>query len=754
MSNMKQHFIALRSLGLLFLAAVASAVAQETGLSPEPIEVAQPQSVELPAMVVTGTRTERSILEVPVRTEIVDMAEIDLTRSVKLADIIEYQPGLRVENNCQNCGTSEIRMLGLQQRYINILTDGMQTFSGLAGVYGIEQIPTMTIDRIEIVKGGGSSLYGPNAVAGIINLIPRNPTHRHASVDFQYNWMDGDKSGNQPNTDASAYYEYASEDQKFGFYTYGLQSFMDGLDVTNDRFTEVSLRDLYGGGARFVYRPTDTREFTLDYLFTTEERRGGEGGSGLDVSPNLSFLAEELLSDRHVGVLTMTDTLSEKFDYRLGASMAHTDRGSYYGGIAALGYAPPGSAFHNPAIPGRLSTLFPQYAPAFADPGGIFYNPAWTPQLGFGETENLISNFDLAANSYLGLDHTLTYGFQAQLEQIDDFTTLGRAVDDQYNNYGLFLQHDWFLSDQWELLYGIRGDKHSKVDQPIFSPRGTLKYSPSGKLDFRLAASTGFRAPQLFDEDLHISNVGGEFSVIELADDLEEESSYSFTLGSNYRINTRWTLDANLFYTGIDDLFFTDLTTDDPTTPGVIEATKRNSGNADVFGGELNIRLAHDDFSIDFGYVEQRSHYGDPQVLLGTAGDPVDNEITVDRFERTPNSYGVITLGYNNGTWAGFISNKFTGGMDIPHVVSDPLTGDLIGNELTRSNPFYVIDVGLSYKIPLQFHDHSSIKLFAGVKNLFNGFQDDLDNGPFRDAAYVYGPRFPRTIYGGMNIEF
>lgn len=710
-------------------------------------------TVEIPTIVITGTRTERNILDVPVRTEVVDAGEIDLTRSIKLADIIEYQPGLRVENNCQNCGTSEIRMLGLQQRYISILTDGLATFSGLAGVYGIEQIPTSTIDRIEIVKGGGSSLYGPNAVAGVINLIPRNPSHRHTFLDFQYSSMKGNQSSNRPNTDATFYHEFASKDQKFGMYVFGLQSFMDGVDVTNDGFTEVARRDLYGGGTRMVYTPTDSIQISLDYILTKEDRRGGEGSGGLDVSPNLAFLTEELQSERHVAVFSMLNTVSENFDYKLGASLAYTDRGSYYGGIGPLGYAPPGSAFHNASAVARLTNLFPAYAPIFANPGSAFYNPNWTPELGFGQTENLINNIDLAANSYIDLDHTLTYGFQAQLERIEDFSTLGRSVDDNYDNYGVFIQHDWIVSDKWELLYGLRADKHSKVDDPILSPRGTIKYSPTGQLDFRLAASTGFRAPQLFDEDLHISNVGGELSVVDLADSLKEESSYSLTLGSNYRISENWTIDANVFYTGIDDLLFNDLTNDDPLTPGVLETTKINSGSAEIYGGEFNVRWMKDDFTIDLGYVEQRSVYGESQDLLGTPGDPVDNLITVSRFERTPNSYGVLTFGYDNGKWAGFISNKFTGSMDVPHVVSDPITGDLIGNELTRSDSFIAVDIGMSYSVPFGNKDHSKFKFFAGVKNVFNSFQDDLDNGPFRDSAYVYGPRFPRTIYAGLSID-
>ena len=150
-----------RPIGPWIVSAMAAAMMPAGAQDAGKVESEIKPAMTLDAMVVTGTRTERNILDVPVRTELITASEIDLTGSLKLADIVEYQPGLRVESNCQNCNTSEIRMLGLQQRYIAILSDGMPMFSGLAGVYGIEQIPTGTIEQIEVVKGGGSTFTVP-----------------------------------------------------------------------------------------------------------------------------------------------------------------------------------------------------------------------------------------------------------------------------------------------------------------------------------------------------------------------------------------------------------------------------------------------------------------------------------------------------------------------------------------------------------------------------------------------------------------
>ncbi len=736
---------------LLFAAALVVR-AQEQAPSTPPGAPATNTPAFPTTMVVTGTRTARGILETPVRTEVVTAQDMAITGSPKLADVLEYQTGLRVESNCQNCNTTEIRMLGLQQRYISMLTDGMATFSGLAGVYGIEQIPMALIDRIEVVKGGASALYGPSAVAGVVNIIPRDPTHTHATMNFSYNWMEGSVSGNRPNTDANGVFEWANKGGTVGFTAYGIQSFVQGLDVNGDDFTEVARRDLLGGGIRAVFKPTPAVKLSMDYLHTHEDRRGGEDDEGLGIRANEALLNEELKSTRDVGSILLKHTPSEKFDYQLGFSAANTTRDSYYGGIAPLGYAPPGSAGHDPAVAARLSTRFPQYAGAFADPNGPFYNPDWTEELGFGVTDNLLTMTDVSANTYLNERHTLTYGFQFRYETIVDASGLGRVVDDSYLNHGGFIQHDWKLADPLELIYGLRMDKHSLVDAVIASPRVALKWSPRPDFDLRLAVATGFRAPELFDEDLHISNVGGALEVVSLSPDLREESAITYSVAPQWRLNQNWQLEGNLFLTRISDVFFNDQSSDDPSTSGVIESTKINAGDAAVYGVEMNLVYQNGWFSAEIGYVEQRSRYGDAQLAIGMDGDPVNNPIFVRDFERTPNRYGVIKFIYDTGVWSLFAAGKLTGPMEVPHVVSDELSGELIGNALRESSYFLIVDLGASYTWRLP--GHTLVTAQIGIRNLFNDYQDDLDRGPFRDSAYVYGPRFPRTVHAGLKVEF
>ncbi len=126
-------------------------------------------------VVSTATRTERLASDLPIRTELLTAELFRSAGASDLASALAYLPGARVEANCQNCGTTEIKLLGLGAGYNQLLLDGQPIFSGLAAVYGLEHIPTAFIERIEVVKGGASSLYGPGAVAGVVNIIPREP---------------------------------------------------------------------------------------------------------------------------------------------------------------------------------------------------------------------------------------------------------------------------------------------------------------------------------------------------------------------------------------------------------------------------------------------------------------------------------------------------------------------------------------------------------------------------------------------------
>ncbi len=131
--------------------------------------------LNLEQVVVTGTRTQHYIKDVPVRIEVITAKSIENKNAGTLYEALDATPGVRVENQCQYCNFTMVRMQGLGAEHTQVLINGQPMYSGLAGVYGLQQLSTVDIERIEIVKGAGSALYGSSAVAGAINIVTKEP---------------------------------------------------------------------------------------------------------------------------------------------------------------------------------------------------------------------------------------------------------------------------------------------------------------------------------------------------------------------------------------------------------------------------------------------------------------------------------------------------------------------------------------------------------------------------------------------------
>ena len=134
-----------------------------------------PAQLLLGQVVVTGTRTFKRQAESPVIVNVIGSETLDDVQACNLAEGLKFQPGLRVETDCQTCNYTQLRMNGLGGGYSQILINGRPIFSPLTGLYGMEQVPTNMIERIEVVRGGGSALYGSSAIGGTVNVITKIP---------------------------------------------------------------------------------------------------------------------------------------------------------------------------------------------------------------------------------------------------------------------------------------------------------------------------------------------------------------------------------------------------------------------------------------------------------------------------------------------------------------------------------------------------------------------------------------------------
>ncbi len=643
-------------------------------------------------VVVTATRTPRRLAETPVRVEIVDREVIEQSASRTLADAVERTPGVRVENDCQNCNFSQVRLLGLEGAYSQILFDGQPTMSSLAAVYGIEHIPARFIERLEIVKGGGSALYGPGSVAGVINVIPRDPDRTGGTVAVRQSGFEGDGFGDNS---LNAVLDYITGDKNTIVTVFGQRDRVDAYDRTGDGFSELGYRDLDAVGARVV-RYFDERDgrLTFDVSNVHEDRRGGDN---LDRPVTESEVAEAVESDRTLFSVALDRRHGNGFDYQLTASAALTKRDTYYG--------------------------------SGGDPNA------------FGESDNPLYILDAQFNHRKG-GHILTWGAQFQQDNLEDRQpAYDRRIEETYENVGAYAQSDWTISRKVTLVTGVRADKFSELDSAIISPRAAIRYSPRTDVRFRASLATGFRGPQVFDEDLHITQVGGEGAVIRNDAGLTEESSLSVMAGVEWLplVGKRPArFEVNAFHTTIDDIFQIQ-DTDDPDTTNQFEFTRVNAGSASVYGVEVNASTSLGRlFDVDAGFVLQRARYDEAEPDFGSR----------DIF-RTPERYGNLSLVYENDAVVDVVlSAIYTGPMFVPHYA-----GFIPEDRLETTDAFLTFDITFSRRINLS-RDGSGLEIALGVKNITDDYQDDLDDGPDRDAGYVYGPRTPREIHLGLRFDF
>lgn len=687
--------------------------------------------VELPPLTVTaGTRTERLLEQSPIRTEVVLAEDIALRSPLNFAQAIELSNGVRVESNCQNCNTSEVQLLGLPGQYNQILFDGTPLLSTLGGVYGLEQIPVAFVDRIELVKGGGSALYGPGAVAGVLNLVSLRPQTNGGFVQAGLELQKG-----QPLHIADFRADLVHPDRKIAVSAIGQFAANDSIDFDHDGYSEITEKDLRTGGLQLWFTPTDRATLRAHYTYTDETRRGGDR---LDQPEHLANIAESLDTAFHRGALVWDQRLAPDHDFTATYAFAHIRRHSYYGG---LGGASPGDALIPESAPGAGDNDQPLIDAGYATAGEVAYDQ-------YGYTRDTLHFLDLLFRSRAD-SHALAYGAQFKHEHILDEkrdaagARVGPAplTDGSFSDLGFVLQDEWTATDRLDLVLGARLDDASTVDGLILSPRLAAAYALRPNLRLRAAFSTGFRAPDVFSEDLHVDTLGGVPVPIVNSPSLSEERSRTIQLGfartPALLEPLPWSWDLTASHTVIRDTF---VLTRSGSGAGAIDLRENGSGST-VTGLESNLGLAPSpSLRLDLGIAYYVSRYDRSELVFD---DGAGAMLSTRDYLKTPRFSAVA-----QATWTPlpghdlFAALKYTGPMDV----LNNRTADI-----RRSDDFYVVDLGYTRHFTLGRH-HLDWSL--GVKNVFDQRQRDLETGAGRDSDYVYGPRFARAFHTRLRYEF
>jgi outer membrane receptor for ferrienterochelin and colicins len=647
-------------------------------------------------VVVTANKYETKQREVATIVNVISPLIIQSTTSNSMADVLNFQTGLRVEETCSNCGVPQIRINGLEGQYTQILMDSRPIFSSLASVYGLEQLPAGMVDRIEVIRGGGSALFGANAIAGVVNIITKEPTRNFFNVSNTSAFTQQGTYDINTNLNASV----VSENQKAGIYVFGVQRNRQQYDRDKDGYSDIPTLNSTTVGLRSFFKTSDYSKITAEYHHTTEFRRGGYGIDSLQ--PHESPLTEQL--KHNIDAATMKwdmYTADSKHFVSAYTSFQHIGRDSYFGTNC------------NPDAYGKstdiVSVTGAQYR--FSYPCGLM-------------------NADLSAG--------VEYSYNQLRDQIlgYDRNTLQRV-----HLGGGYVQNEW-KNKQWSILVGGRLEQHSLLEKPIFSPRANVRYTPIDPIILRVSYASGYRAPQIYEEDLHVGAVGGEVSLISLDENLRPEYSHSVSGSIDmYQRFGKWDLNLTLegFFTQLNDVFT--LVENGHDALGNLLLTRTNASGARVAGLNVEAKVGYGHLlTFQAGYTYNHSRYIQPEQWSPTIAPQ-------RRMFRTPDHYGYFLLNIEPVKHFHILTNgKVTGNMLVQH-----FAGYIPEDKEVTTPVFFEWDVKLCYDIPI--YKHYTLEINAGVKNLLDHFQQDLDKGMDRDAGYIYGPATPRTFFAGVNLK-
>jgi outer membrane receptor for ferrienterochelin and colicins len=464
----------------------------------------------LSEVVVTGTLKEVNRLESPVPVEVYTPSFFKKNPTPSIFDALQQVNGVRPQLNCNICNTGDIHINGLEGPYTMVLIDGMPIVSSLSTVYGLSGIPNALVDRIEIVKGPASSLYGSEAVAGLINVITKDAqTAPQLSADLMFT------SDKEWNTDLG----FKSKAGKKASFLTGINyyKFANVLDHNQDNFTDVTLQDRISIFQKWNFKRKENRLFSMSGRYLYEDRWGGELNWTKKDRGGNEIYGESIYTSRFEWLANYQLPVKEKLF--LSLSLSNHNQDSRYGDNSYIA---------------KQNIAFSQLT--------------WDKKI--GRHDFLLGS----AIRYTYYDDNTPATFSADLNKPIN-------KPEEYVLPGVFIQDEIKLADKHTFLAGFRYDHHS-VHGNIFTPRLAYKWSINNNNIIRLNAGTGFRVVNIFTED-HAALTGARDVIIR--NELDPEKSYNFNLNYIKKLHPTDDLfigmDFSVFYTYFDNRIISDYET-------------------------------------------------------------------------------------------------------------------------------------------------------------------------------------------------
>lgn len=458
-------------------------------------------SYAIDQVVVTGTLKESFVKVSPVKVEVITSSFLRKTPTNNIMEIIETVNGVQKQINCGVCGTSDIHINGMEGPYSLILIDGMPIMSSLSTVYGLNGIPTSLIKQIELIKGPSSTLYGTEAVAGVINVITKNPSNISKLEISSYL-----SSHQEKNTDISWSPKWKKTNMLLSANLFEMNHFMD---ENKDGFADEVLSKRLSLFNKWSFKRKSGKPFDLTGKYYLEDRFGGLEAWTKDYRGSTEIYGESIYTDRWE--ITSRYGFNSNENIVLQSSFNYHHQDSYYG---------------DSNYEAEQKTFFNQ----------------------------------LLWHKDIGLRHQLTSGFSYKYDSYND-NTPATEITDETHTPGVFIQNEMSLSEAWKMLKGIRWDQH-KNHGAIIAPRLNVKWTPNDRTSLRWNTGTGFRVVHLFTED-HAALSGARDVVITEDLNPEESVNFNFNLQHWFEKNGHNTsVDFDLFYTHFNNKIVPDYDSD------------------------------------------------------------------------------------------------------------------------------------------------------------------------------------------------
>jgi len=454
-------------------------------------------STQMDEFVVTGTLKEISLMESAVPIEVFKPAYFRKNPTPSLFQALQIVNGVRPQINCSVCSTGDVHINGMEGPYTMVTIDGMPVIGGLASVYGLNGIPNSMIQQMEVVKGPASTLFGSEAVGGLINVITKSPEN---APKFSFDVM-GTTWG-EINTDVSTKFKLGKVTSVLGISYF---NYSNPIDNNGDNFTDLTLQDRISVFNKWALKRKKGREASIGLRYIYEDRWGGEMQWTPEYRGGDSIYGESIYTNRYELIGKYQLPVNENVFLSFSYSDHHQN--SMYG-----------------------------TTPYVADQNIMYAQLHWNKTL-----------WDL---------HDFLLGSAIRYTFYDDNTPATFSPDsiNPHNNPdeiclpGIFLQDNISLNEKNKLLLGIRYD-HDSRHGDIFTPRANYKWSPNDNNTIRLSTGTGYRVVNLFTED-HAATIGARQVIVK--EELNPEQSYNANIHYQKFINTKFgfiNFDASIFYT-------------------------------------------------------------------------------------------------------------------------------------------------------------------------------------------------------------